>query len=454
MNISGAFDDHITCTETLVNSESNIDTVPIVVEDNLMQYGANQPSKIPASTTLVLDLKCYVIANYFKLLIKWGADARSSQATCLDDAERVTELNDTLPLWGEDLWDVDENEREQCNLAVILDNKAKNYSLTITSSSPTAAAKRMERIKSLAAIAIRMRGSAAMINWCPQHREALNESNMLREILNRTKAAVLFHEGEDRVISADVVTLDEEDRNIVFSFLAALVPQQSIWSVPHYCVADYTTTEWGALRRTFAVKLDVKGSDKRAVKGLQGSQKGSKSLKVWGFEPSMNEALKFILTTACTTPAPTISSGLSRAPINEIFNNRELLMMRPSASKSVTELPRDGQISDSERENDFDRTGSAHEGNIDWGVPVNDKRNFQGHFTFLDREAGMLYQAYEKYFKVFIYQSFRITMKDSESNTADYTQTALFVENNSKNGSNRSSISGSFPMYCELLFNN
>ena len=387
-----------------------------------------EPNFTPELTTLTLDLVCYVIANYFKLLVKWGTDMEVSRTTSVDNADGDTDLCNFYPLWGENMTGVDESERNLCSLSIILDNKAKNYSLVISSSSTFAAEKRMKRIKDLAETATLMRDAAAMINWCPQHREALNESNMLREVLNRTKSAVLFHESEDRIISADVVALTVEDRKVVFIFLAALNPQQTIWSVPQLCVSDYTIADWGELRRTFAVKLDVKGSEKRTMKGLPNNQKSTKSLKVWGFEPTMNEALKFILATAPAASLPPFSSSNP--------TNRRPIILEPSTSrmfKHALDFRRDGQNFDSSQKDvDYDSTGGISEGTHDWEIAQNERKFFQGHFTFLDREAGMLYQAFEKHFKVYIYQSFRVIMRDSESTAADSTQSVLAVENNGR----------------------
>ena len=393
----------------------------------------NQPNITPELTTLTLDLKSYVIANYFKLLVKWGTEIELSRTTVVNNTDGDTSLCNFYPLWGEDLSGVDENEKNLCSLSIILDNKAKDYSLVISSSSSLAAERRMRRINDLAVTATLMRDAAAMINWCPQHREALNESNMLREVLNKTKAAVLFHESADRIISADVVALTVEDRKVVFVFLAALVPQQTIWSVPQNCVSDYTIAEWGELRKTFAVKLDVKGSEKRSLKGLSNSQKSTKSLKVWGFEPAMNEALKFILATA---PA---ASFLGPSP-----TNRKPIVLEPSTSrifKHALDFRRDGQNSDSsQRGIEFNSTGFINEGALDWEIAQNERKLFQGHFTFLDREAGMLYQAFEKYFKAFIYQSFRIIMRDSESTAADSIQSVAADETNGKSAMDSSFI--------------
>ena len=72
-----------------------------------------------------------------------------SRTTSVDNADGDTDLCNFYPLWGENMTGVDESERNLCSLSIILDNKAKNYSLVISSSSTFAAEKRMKRIKDL-----------------------------------------------------------------------------------------------------------------------------------------------------------------------------------------------------------------------------------------------------------------------------------------------------------------
>ena len=101
--------------------------------------------------------------------------------------------------------------------------------------------------------------------------------------------------------------------------------------------------------------------------------------------------------------------------------------------KNALDFRRDGQnLDSSQKDVDFDSTGAISEGTPDWEIAQNERKIFQGHFTFLDREAGMLYQAYEKHFKAYIYQSFRIIMRDSESTAADSTQSVATVEINGR----------------------
>ena len=391
--------------------------------------------------TLTLDLACYVIANYFKLLVKWGTEAAASTTNVDGSIDGELEADDTLPLWGEDLEGVDENEEKASSLNVLLDNKAKNYRLLINSSSLVIAERRMERIKRLLATTISMRQTVAMINWCPQHREALNESNLLKELLSKTKAAVLFHESEDRVISADVVALTKDHLKTVFLFLAALIPRQAVWSVPQSCIAAYTAPDWVELRRNYAVKLDLKGADKRIVKGASNSQKGIKFLKVWGFEPSMDKALKFIMTTPPSSVIQQQNSGVGSSPPNRKRIVTESQDGRPSLSGR-----RDSRDFDAgNRSNDSFNTDNSRYGNDrneEWNTSTKDRKSFNGHFIFLDREAGMFYQAFEKHFQAFLSQSFRIEMKDSDATMSEMPQTVHAIDNSGKNTISRSPATG------------
>ena len=59
-----------------------------------------EPNFTPELTTLTLDLACYVIANYFKLLVKWGTDMEVSRTTSVDNADGDTDLCNFSPQSG------------------------------------------------------------------------------------------------------------------------------------------------------------------------------------------------------------------------------------------------------------------------------------------------------------------------------------------------------------------
>ena len=401
----------------------------------------NEKGVCHEKTVLVLDLTCYAIANYFKVLVKWGIEVYSIPGVPGKCNGEELEENDTLPLWGEYLEGEKVEDEELSNLTVLLDNKAKNYCLHISSYCPTVAAERMKRIERLALLTISMRETVAMIDWCPQHREALNESNMLKDLLNKTKATVLFHESKDKVISADVVALTIGDRKIAFKFLAALIPRQAEWSVPADCVTEYTTADWVELRRNYAVKLDIKGGYKKIVKGLSTSQKGTKSLKVWGFEPSMDLALKYIL--AATAASSRQCLHFSRSAGYESSKNLSTDQMNSRIVKNSPGLFSDRHDSDAgDQDNIYDNGSHINDGNDGWGTSTRDKRSFYGHYIFLDREAGMLYQAFEKEFQAFLFQSFHVNLRDSHSTMSEVIPVGGVYDMSGKNLINRGVLPG------------
>jgi hypothetical protein len=383
----------------------------------------------PTVTVINLDLECYAIANYFKLLLKWGSlDAKSEEESTDEKKTKIVEENTNL-LWGEDPELIGEKRRDLSTVTVVLENKAKLYGLIVSSLSSGEAIARIKRLKKLADTAVRMRQTIPMKAWCPQHREAINESEALRDLLSRTKSAVLFHESKDRVISADVVGLTDQHMESVKKFLEALIPRQGEWIVPQDCVSDYTAANWVDVRRKFAIKLDVKGGDKRIGKGPSGSQKGTKSLKVWGFEPSMEKALRHILALSTNLEAapssllgPSTAVGVSvtktssgRSPEAPVSSSVKLLSVscRDQDQDDHDDLQLDTESNIKVRDSD-DSARSAG----------NRRMSFNGHYVFLDREAGMLYQAFEPEFQAFLFQSYNVTVKSShstnlESNTID-----------------------------------
>jgi hypothetical protein len=373
-------------------------------------------------TVINLDLECYAIANYFKLLLKWGAEDAISVEELKDGNRTEVAEGSTNLLWGEDPELTGEMRRDLSTVTVVLENKAKLYGLIVSSLSSGEALARIKRMKILADTAVRMRQTIPMKAWCPQHREAINESEALRDLLSRTKSAVLFHESKDRVISADVVGLTDQHMKSVRIFLEALIPRQGEWIVPQDCVSDYTAANWIDVRRKFAIKLDVKSGDKRIGRGLSGSQKGTKSLKVWGFEPSMEKALRHILSTNVEA-APSSLLGSSTAV--------DVSLTKTSSGRSPdVPVSRSVKLSSiSSRDQDEDNHDDVQfdiESNIKFRNSVdsarcagNQRMPFNGHYVFLDREAGMLYQAFEPEFQAFLFQSYNVTVKSSHSTNAE-----------------------------------
>ena len=405
-------------------------------------------------TNLTLDLECYAIANYFKLLIKWGQEVDISEAAvslmpCDDGRQEISEECNTMLLWGEDPTRADGLVRMSCSINVILENKAKNYGLLISSFCSKEAEARIKRMRNLAAIAVSMRQTIPMRDWCPQHREAINESDALRDILNKTKSAVLFHESKDKVISADVVGLTEHDQITVRLFLEALIPRQAEWNVPQESISDYTASSWIEIRRIFAIKLDIKGGDKRGVKGINGGQKNSKALKVWGFEPAMEKALKFILTPSARKDSiPYIQKVLTSSP--SITMSRKVAIDRvsdsmPSRIDSNTDPARRSKVCLSDNQG---REGDVRMKNplsLDIArLAVKDKTQFVGHFVFLDREAGMLYQSFEFEFQTYLQQKYNVMMRCSQSTVSE----SGAMENSVSSGHCRQTGNYFFEMTC------
>jgi hypothetical protein len=370
-------------------------------------------------TVINLDLECYAIANYFKLLLKWGAEDAISVEESKDENRAEVAEESTNLLWGEDPELTGERRRDLSTVTVVLENKAKLYGLIVSSLSSREAIARIKRMKTLADTAVRMRQTIPMKSWCPQHREAINESEALRNLLSRTKSAVLFHESKDRVISADVVGLTDQHMKTVRIFLEALIPRQGEWIVPQDCVSDYTAANWIDVRRKFAIKLDVKSGDKRIGRGPSGSQKGTKSLKVWGFEPSMEKALRHILSTNVEA-APSSLLGPMGVSLTKTSSGRspEAPVSRSVKLSSISSRDQD--------EDDHDDVQFDIESNIKiWNsddsarCAGNQRMPFNSHYVFLDREAGMLYQAFEPEFQAFLFQSYNVTVKSSHSTNAE-----------------------------------
>ena len=377
-------------------------------------------------TVLKLDLECYAIANYFKLLLKWGSESavfseESSYASIHDEKTMESDSSDidTALLWGEEPEKIGEPSRDLSSVTVVLENKARNYGLIISSYCPLEAAARVERMTKLAAIAVSMRQTIPMRDWCPQHREAINESDALSTVLNTTKSAVLFHESKDRIISADVVGLTEPHQRTVRLFLEALIPRHAEWVVPHDCVSEYTSGNWIDLRRKFAIKLDVKGGEKKSLRGTSSNSKGTKSLKVWGFEPSMDMALRCILGQLVSSISAPQSYLVAALAATGIGSGRRVVNTRIAPEPLGSRIMKASIGAYRDKGPDELDVHEDSKSNLETKERDKDKSLIQGHYVFLDREAGMLYQAFEVEFQAYISQAFNVSLKYSQSTVSE-----------------------------------
>jgi hypothetical protein len=369
------------------NSESDTDEVrqPSATqnEDYVLLPATEQetkqredPIEHTYKTTVVLDLSSYVIANYFKSLIKWGLDAAESN-------EEASNETKTLLLWGEQLEKADEADEGYSSVTLSTDNKNKKYCLLVDGISPTVITARVKRIERLIKIANRLKHTISLTDWCFHHREAISESDALLSMQKETKSSVLFHNSKERVVYADVVALTGQQQQSMVKYLEKQIPRQGEWSVLYDRISAYDDSDWAAIKHKFAVKLDM-----RAVGGSPRG-KNANSLKAWGF------------------------SDLDKAVENIFSSNAIMSGSAKGITSKDTETGRGlqgGNSRQNKREAEDEET---------CGTLSKERREFHGHYFFQDREAGLFYLTFETQFQSYLFQKFNVCMTDSKHTVAD-----------------------------------
>ena len=136
------------------------------------------------------------------------------------------------------------------------------------------------------------------LDWLPQHREAINLSEILKRKEEITKSTVLFHNSREKVISADVTSISKQSQIIMINFLQKLSPYYVEWLIPYKYISKYSKNDWNDIQSKYAIKINAKWKEMPQREDLEWSahQNLKKCLKIWGFEPYVSKALIFVLT--------------------------------------------------------------------------------------------------------------------------------------------------------------
>ena len=101
--------------------------------------------------------------------------------------------------------------------------------------------------------------SVCLSGWLPQHREAINQSDELRGVEDLTRSTVLYHNNKEKVISADVLSVNTTQQAEMMTYLSSLKPTQVDWTVPYQYISEYDIQRWNEIQKRFAIRVNEIG---------------------------------------------------------------------------------------------------------------------------------------------------------------------------------------------------
>ena len=130
----------------------------------------------------------------------------------------------------------------------------------------------------------------------PQHREAINQSDELKGVEDLTRSTVLYHNNKEKVISADVLSVNSTQQAEMMSYLSSLKPTQVDWTIPYQYISDYDIQRWNEIQKRFAIRVNAKWKEMphRADPDWAMQQRTKKELRVWAFNNFAEKALRYI----------------------------------------------------------------------------------------------------------------------------------------------------------------
>lgn len=138
--------------------------------------------------------------------------------------------------------------------------------------------------------------SVCLSGWLPQHREAINQSDELRGVEDLTRSTVLYHNNKEKVISADVLSVNTTQQAEMMTYLSSLKPTQVDWTVPYQYISEYDIQRWNEIQKRFAIRVNAKWKEMphRADPDWAMQQRTKKELRVWAFNNFAEKALQYI----------------------------------------------------------------------------------------------------------------------------------------------------------------
>jgi hypothetical protein len=98
-----------------------------------------------------------------------------------------------------------------------------------------------------------------------------------------TRSTVLYHNNKEKVISADVLSVNTTQQADMMTYLSSLKPTQVDWTVPYQYISDYDIQRWNEIQKKFAIRVNAKWKEMphRADPDWAMQQRTKKELRVW-----------------------------------------------------------------------------------------------------------------------------------------------------------------------------
>jgi hypothetical protein len=114
-----------------------------------------------------------------------------------------------------------------------------------------------------------------------------------------TRSTVLYHNNKEKVISADVLSVNTAQQADMMTYLSSLKPTQVEWTVPYQYISDYDIQRWNEIQKKFAIRVNAKWKEMphRADPDWAMQQRTKKELRVWAFNNFADKALQYISAT-------------------------------------------------------------------------------------------------------------------------------------------------------------
>eukprot|EP01034_Spumella_vulgaris_P022025 gene22025-28119_t len=323
-------------------------------------FGVTSTSKAASFTSCesYVQLQCESLAYYFHKLLEWRQP----------DFSRFT----TSPLFGEPLLEGGLLQNDLLSTTVSVECNAANKRLFLIVRGNTAhyVSRRSDVLEKMVEDTLRNRKIHELPGWQSQHRLAILDSNMIMQQQEISRACVLFHYS-GATTRAEIVSLQPHQHSGLLRFLQSLKPREAVWEVSEQDMSRYSEVAWESLRVQHAVYCQwIK------VPSTTPYIAGGFLLKVWGFAPGLDEAVRNIQALAgirtqhsdFARSYAVVSPPLPSPP--PVISRQQLTVVSPVRGA------------------------------------------YSATYAFRDREAGIFFYAFERQFRSYMEYTFAVALDD------------------------------------------
>ena len=393
---------------------------------------------LPLEREVKIDLRYLSVACYFAKLIEWAKQSEVPQQQQQQQQQQPAKSGANIIfgdgfLFGEVVRDkcaYDEDSAAQESpgeVVVTIDSKSSKYTLLLRgdltlsrslamshSGYPcddrvTLADKRLQRLQQMVDDTIQIRQIHQLSSyWKRQHRLGISDSDVINAQEEQSRSCVLFHHSGPTTL-VEIVSLRHNQHNRMKKFLDSLVPRECKREVPVDCILQYDDVAWEALRKRFALIVEVVDASKHfpllSPPSLPGMSRGFDfqrqqqsnfshrghaqcvTVSAWGFGTLIDQAFEFLLVSSSL---PAQESTRDRADRGDRGGAREEAYFPYGKGAVQDPAPYFEPPVDLGKHQDMGKSAA----------PILGSRNVKGSYTFQDCEAGIFFFAFEKDFRV------------------------------------------------------